>query len=261
MSSNIPICDTCGTARLYDRHAPVAAGEESTYGVAWRCPNGHGLMLDICPVGPLVPSRGVCLNCGGRIEEEPRNAVCQACGLSRVDCESALGINELSSSFLETARAAFALGLFRRGLAVLNWALIDNAQSLEAWHLKSRFLHSIGFHRTASQMIGSALAVVRGESDRVALFEEQAFLLAEAGDGGASLRSANAAVALGSASVRTLYLRGRALALIGRLEEARTEMQQVLSLDPENVDARRGQQMIDATLAGTRRKWWLFWKR
>jgi Flp pilus assembly protein TadD len=58
------------------------------------------------------------------------------------------------------------------------------------------------------------------------------------------------------------YLRGRALGLLGRLEDARHEMNQVLTLDPNNADAQRALNMIDA---GDRpkesKRWWQFWKQ
>jgi hypothetical protein len=59
----------------------------------------------------------------------------------------------------------------------------------------------------------------------------------------------------------THYLRGRALGLLGRLEEARNEMNQVLALDPDNVDAQRGLHMIEAAYRPKEcKRWWQFWK-
>jgi hypothetical protein len=49
--------------------------------------------------------------------------------------------------------------------------------------------------------------------------------------------------------------------MLGRLEEARDEMNQVLGLDPHNADAQRGLSMIEAALGPTTaRRWWQFWK-
>jgi Flp pilus assembly protein TadD len=111
-------------------------------------------------------------------------------------------------------------------------------------------------------MVGSALKRFTTPSDRIFLLEELAFLWAESVDGKHALQSAEAAMALGSQSVRTHYLRGRALALLGRLHEARREMGHVLTLDPDNADANRAVKMIDEA-AGSRRPKasWRFWKR
>jgi hypothetical protein len=146
-------------------------------------------------------------------------------------------------------------------VALLNQALLEGMELLEAWFLKARFLHSIGFSRTAAEMVGGALVRFSGAADRIRLLEEQSFLWAECERGEEALSSADAAVELGSNSVRTHYLRGRALGLLGRLEEACKEMYQVLALDPTDADAQRGRDMIEAALRKESRPWWQFWKR
>jgi Flp pilus assembly protein TadD len=110
-------------------------------------------------------------------------------------------------------------------------------------------------------MLDGALARLSSAADRIWLLEEQSFLWAECERGEEALRSADAAVELGSHSVRTHYLRGRAVALLGRLEEAHNEMNQVLALDPDNADAQRALNMIDAANGPKGRKpWWQFRK-
>ena len=230
------------------------------YGVVWSCPNGHGTSLDVCPVGPRVPSRELCLNCGNAYSQSEGDA-CTSCGLSRQDCLASLGLDGVLGDPGAAARAAFAAGLFRRGLAIVNYAIQEGGGGVEAWFIKSRFLNSVGFNRSAAQMLDSAITQFAGVEDRVVLLEEQSFLWAECQRGEEALRSAEAAVELGSTSLRTHYLRGRALALLGRLEESRTEMNAVLALDPDNADARRALGMIDDTLGPTAaRRWWQFWK-
>src|SRR5438067_1689032 len=122
MSTHPLHCRTCNSECTYDRCAPFGPGQEVVYGVAWRCPKGHGLSLDVCPVGPLVPARELCLNCGTPYPD-PENAHCGACGLSRPACSAALGLAEAPADPIAAARAAFARGLFRHGLAILNHAL------------------------------------------------------------------------------------------------------------------------------------------
>lgn len=263
MSTHPLHCSTCDRECVYERCAPFGENQESTYAVSWRCPEGHGLSLDICPVGPLVPSRGLCLNCGAPYPSDAAVAPCGGCGLPRHACPAALGLTDsVATDPITSARTAFAQGLFRRGIAVLNQALQDGIELRDAWFLKARFLNSVGFNRTAAAMLDGALSRSTNTADRIWLFEEQSFLWAECGRGDEALRNADAALGLGSNSVRTHYLRGRALALVGRLEEARTEMNRVLTLDPNNADAQRGLNMIDAAIQPkVSKRWWHFWKQ
>jgi hypothetical protein len=146
-------------------------------------------------------------------------------------------------------------------MAVLNGTLRDDPRLVHAWYLKGRFLNSIGFNRAAATMMGTALEKIVEVADRISLLEEQSFLWAECDQGAEALRAAEAAAALGSDSIRTHYLRGRALGLLGRLEECDAEMQWVLAVDPTNADALRATAMLaDALKQTRRRRWWEFWK-
>jgi tetratricopeptide (TPR) repeat protein len=258
MSTRAMHCSTCDRECVYDRVTPFGDGQESIYAVAWRCPEGHGLSVAVCPVGPLVPARELCLNCGAHYASDAADARCGACGLPRRACPAALGLADAAvEDPIASARAAFGQGLFRHGVAILNQALQDGMESFEAWFLKARFLNSFAFNRTAAEMLDGALTRFSRAADRIRLLEEQSFLWAECQRGEQALASADAAAELGSNSIRTHYLRGRALALLGRLEEARDEMNQVLMLDPDNADALRALKMIDAAY----RPWWQFWKQ
>jgi tetratricopeptide (TPR) repeat protein len=182
--------------------------------------------------------------------------------LSRRNCPAALGIADTPDADpIASARTAFGQGLFRRGIAILNQALQENMGPVDAWLLKSRFLHSIGFDRAAVEMVDGALARHAAATNRIALLEEQSFLWAEGNHGERALQSADAAAALGSNSVRTHYLRGRALALLGQLRDARCELLEVLKLDPDNADAHRALPVIDAAIRPEVTKpWWRFWQ-
>lgn len=263
MSTRPFACSTCGRDCIYDRCAPFGKGQEDVYAVAWRCPDGHGLSLDVCPVGPLVPAPGLCLNCGAAYTSDAADSPCGVCGLSRQACPTSLGLAAtVGDDPVSAAREAFAQGLYRRGLAVLNQALQENPELVAPWFIKGRFLHSVGFNRAAARMFDGALASCTRAADRIAMLEEQSFLWAECLRGEEALNCANAAAELGSNSVRTRFLRGRALALLGRLDDARREMTLVLSLDPNNADAQRGLTMIDAALRpNAGKRWWQFWRR
>ena len=253
-------CSTCHDENSFVHCAPFPVGQETTYGVVWRCPAGHGEVLDICPLGPLVPNDQMCMNCGSTYSSG--EAVCTDCGLSREACPDALGLDDPNNeSPLVRAGFAFQEGLFRRGLAILNYSLRENQVQPEVWLIKTRFMHSLGYYRSAAQMLETVLSIVTAVEHKVVLLEEQSFLLAECQLGEAAFNSANKAMSLGSKSIRTHYLRGRGLAMIGQLEEARREMLEVLTLDPANSDALRGFAMIEAALPTESRKhWWQFWK-
>ena len=46
--------------------------DETFFAVTWDCPKcGPGAVLDVCPVGPLVPRKGDCLNCGHTLPPGP----------------------------------------------------------------------------------------------------------------------------------------------------------------------------------------------
>src|SRR6516164_2045532 len=125
MSTHPLRCSTCDRECVYDRCAPFGQGQETVYAVAWRCPEGHGSSVDVCPIGPLVPAQGLCLNCGAPYTSDTADARCGACGLSRSACPAALGLADAPGEDpIVSARAAFAQGLFRRGLAILNQALL-----------------------------------------------------------------------------------------------------------------------------------------
>ena len=150
-------------------------------------------------------------------------------------------------------------------MAILNQAILQGAAPLEAWFMKTRFLNSVGFNRTAAELLDGAFVRFANVADSIRLFEEQSFLWAECERGEEALNSAYSAAALGSDSIRTHYLRGRALGLLNRLEEARDEMNQVLARDPHNADAQRGLGMIEGALRSMPstpgKRWWQFWKR
>jgi tetratricopeptide (TPR) repeat protein len=340
-------------ACVFDQLAPFPGqGEEGSYAVAWRCPQCQARSLDICPLGPLVPTATTCLNCGADFPGEVGETSCPACGLPRGQARSYLGLDPAPADPVAAARQAFDQGLFRHGLALLNRALQQNPGLEQAWHGKRWILDRLGFTRARRSLLEGALAAgapasllisygytlqeagdhrgavaayerylgqepagpwagvaccnqanslaALGDADlaealyrraiaveptrathylnfvgllvdqdrrdealafieaglehatepahRIRLLEDQAFVLAEQERGEESLRSADAAAALDSDSARTHYLRGRALALLGRLEEARAEMQRVLALDPANADGRRALGMIDEAL-------------
>src|SRR6516165_898220 len=111
MSAHPLICETCQRECVYDRCAPFGQGQQTVYAVAWRCPEGHGHSLDVCPVGPLVPERDLCLNCGNPYAAKTPDGTCSACGLSQQACPAALGFPDPPPEPISAAREFIKVGL------------------------------------------------------------------------------------------------------------------------------------------------------
>jgi tetratricopeptide (TPR) repeat protein len=333
----------------------LLAGQEAgaTYGVGWGCSACDYKALDVCPLGPLVPSGTTCLNCGDAYPSAAADAACPGCGLTRPGALAFLHLGSAPADPAAAARDLFGRGLFRRGLAVLNQALARDPGQETPWLLKCTLLEGLGLHSHLLKMLEGALAAggpasllvsygsalhragrhpdaitasrryldlapdgplagaahsnlglalralgrddeaeevyrraVRADpgqvlhyrnlaqllidqqrwagalgaleagleraataEDKVRLLEGLAFVCAEEERAGQALEYVDRAMALGAGSARTHYLRGRALALLGRLEEARDEVKRVLNLEPENAEARQAMGMIDKALA------------
>ena len=346
MSVVPPLCPDCRKEGTFVSVGPFPPGLEVSYAVIWHCPACGKRSLDVCPLGPLVPTARCCLNCGA--SDAADHEVCPGCNLTGDAVRSLLRLDEITGNPAADAQLAFQRRLYRRALATLNQLLVTDPANEIAWQAKDDFLKLLGFHKARRQMVEGALhqgapasllvtygALLReaGEHrEAVAVFQEylagapnpawtagiysdQAQSLAELGDlagaeaghrravadrptwaplylnfadlyvkqrrwpeaeqvltaglahatdggdridllngkaqalaaqmrGEEALACADEALRLGSASARSHFLRGRALALLGRLNEAQAAMQQVLRVDPDNGDARRALQQI-----------------
>jgi tetratricopeptide (TPR) repeat protein len=80
------------------------------------------------------------------------------------------------------------------------------------------------------------------------LHEDQALIYIEQRRGLAALKAAEAAIERGACGIRAHYLRSQALAMLGRLTEARQCIGRVLQMDPKNADALRARKMLDKAL-------------
>ncbi|HWG43434.1 MAG TPA: tetratricopeptide repeat protein [Gemmataceae bacterium] len=346
-------CRDCDRECVFERMTPFPGkGDETTYGVSWRCPQCSRESLDVCPLGPLVPTDEMCLNCGETYPPATEKPSCAACGLPRHTVLFALGISSISADPIKAASDAFSKGLMRHGLAILNLALRRNRGLVEAWSIKCSLLDSLGFIKAKATMLEGALAAggppalwvsyayalqqlerhadavaayrryleqaptgawagvaccnqansvarlgdsataeqlyqqaialepnrfshvsnylrflidmhkwpealavidttfdkATAEADLIGLLEHRALILTEQNNGVEALESIDAAVARGADSLRTHYLRGRALALVGRWGEAREEILRVLTLDPSNAAGKSALEMIDSVL-------------
>ncbi len=347
-------CETCKKDCAYLGIQLFSGQDEAAnYGVGWGCPSCDYKALDVCPLGPLLPGPDLCLNCATAYPGPSPEVACPGCGLSRA---GVLPFLRLTASAPPdpgaAARELFGRGLFRRGLAVLNQALLGDPGLENAWLLKCTFLEGIGLQSLVVKMLEGALAQgappsllinygsalhqagryqeavgasrryleaepygpwagaartnlgvsmrmlgdengaedlyreaiqldpgqvlhyrnlaqllmdqkrwagalgaletglqrAMSAEDRIRFLEGMAYVYAEEERGEQALRHVEQAVALGASSARAHYLRGRALALLGKLEEAREEMARVLELDPENEDAHQAVEMIEKAL-------------
>ena len=113
-------------------------GNEETYGVEWRCPRCDDHMLDLCPLGPLVPTRESCLNCGTNFSELNDFASCPACDMTRLEAVDFFGLDPAPTDPVERAGKLFDRGVIRRAIATLNHALIINPTLEAAWASNTR---------------------------------------------------------------------------------------------------------------------------
>ena len=109
----------------------------------------------------------------------------------------------------------------------------------------ARFLYAQKRYDDAHPIVDKGWACAKEPAMVRQLLQDKALLFVEQMRGEESLQCADAAIAQGADGVGAHYLRGRALALLGRFPEARECMQRVLKIDPNNADARRGIKMID----------------
>jgi len=335
-------CQNCRSLCEVTQIAPLAKEAETAFGVTWRCGNCAEEFTDICPVGPLVPVPGLCLNCGVSLVDD----CCTDCGMTVDEAELFFGLWDMPENDpVGYAVNLLNLGRARRALAVLNTHLLSVPEDADAWMAKSEFLRQLGFADARLQMLRGATAAgapaalliscgialfERGQFEeamqayrdyldrepsgewravamgnlgnaaksldrfelaetmyqraidlapsettfylnyirlvrkdvvlaleliegaleqrptpemRSLLLEEKSFIYGEEQKGLEALAAAEAAVLL-SSSITARYLKGRALALLGRLDEARQEMNAVLVNDPGNVDAARAIKML-----------------
>ena len=147
MSAIIPRCDCCNLDRVFVRVAPF--GNAQSYGVEWRCPHCDDHILDICPIGPLIPTSETCLNCGVLFPDMGDFAVCPACALSRLGARDTFGLEPFPQDPIATAAKLFDAGLIRRAMAAVNLALISNPSLEQAWRIKYAFLSGLCLSESA----------------------------------------------------------------------------------------------------------------
>lgn len=159
------------------------------------------------------------------------------------------------------ANSKKALGDFGGAEDVYKQALKSEAAVSAVYCNYSRLLIDQGRWNEALNVTAEGLR--RHPKDPLAaqLHADQAYIHAEQNRGEESIVAARAAMALDGQSLRNNYLFGRALALVGRLQDAREQILKVLAMDPNNQDGQRALAMLDQAIGKRNTKrWWEFWK-
>ena len=224
-------CSTCQREAAFERIGSM--GTPDTFAVSWQCPGCDARLVDVVPVGVLVPVSGCCLNCGSQVDEAGE---CQACGVPRPPLVVAIHAACGDPPSVEAAQQLGARGLVRLGLNALDLRLETQPDDREAWLAKARVLNSVGLGFHGAPALERALALGADTSHNVAL----GIALAS----GAQHKSATAAFEaylvthpkgphLGFVLVR----QARALEQMGRVQEAEACLRRALSSDPGEVQA------------------------
>ena len=138
-------------------------------------------------------------------------------------------------------------------------ALEAASPTIEFFCNYSRFLLNQGRWNDALKVVDEGLKGCPRNPYTAQLLADKALVYAEQNRGAQCLSAAEEALSLAPDEVRTNYLYGRALALVGRLRKARRQILKVLKMDPDNQDAQRALTLLDNAV-GSGRRWWKFWK-
>jgi tetratricopeptide (TPR) repeat protein len=237
MSIDTPTCSDCGS---YTRCTGLRAwNQPGLYATAWQCPRCSSGTLVVSPIGPLVPGAGTCPHCGATNDSE----TCSSCGTDRREVAAWSKATDVATVVDDHYRE----GLVQRALIVANAALARDPNVYALWSLKCDFLLAIGSAELAEEMVDRALKLPLDDATRAGLLCDRSYLHAEQLCDAPALQAAERALAL-HANARAVYLKGRALALMGRLVEAADCMRDVLTIQPEHADAQRALAMIEDAL-------------
>src|SRR5262249_6348007 len=93
-----------------------------------------------------------------------------------------------------------------------------------------------------------------GAADAALFWQEKAHNLAEMEHGNEAVDCVSKAESLGLNTSMIHCIKGWALGLVGRLEQAREEMKTVLRIEPQNTSAQLGLKKIEGAIG--RKPWW-----
>lgn len=224
-------CSKCESPLTFEFVGRLIANDESNYGVSWICPACQSRALDVCPVGPVIPTPNGCLNCGDPTDAEGR---CNSCGVLEAKALAWFGVAADAEPALVAAKRDASKGLIRRALGRINHLLRDQPTDVDAWQFKARVYQDLGFHATAARMLRHAAEVTR----RPAFLVSAGFSLQELQQHDAAIEVFRAALAAApddeTAAMAWCNL-GNAHMALDRTAEAEDAFKRAIELEPRRA--------------------------
>ncbi len=255
MSWNIIDCSKCNRQCNFESVQPFAGGD-GTYVVSWYCSTCDIRAMDLCPIGPTTPRHGVCLNCGA----DTSASLCDVCKLEAAEIE--IRVNEATSNdeaSIDNAQMYAGRGQIRLAFNIIDLHLRDYPHEVAAWTEKGRLLSLVGYFEQSRQALDCAISHAES-SDRPHILHLRANALCELHLGKAALQDIDESLKNEPDQVSRNYIRGRALGLVGRIDEALVCMNRVLELAPDHDAARRARALCEnAVRSQCHQPWWKFW--
>ena len=266
------VCGSCHVPCTFERYGGFDA--PNMIAVSWACPQCHKRILDLVPLHTELPTPGMCLNCGHSLDGATSCA--SGCGVERQpivdEIERELGLPPK----LEEATRLYQGGLIRLFANAIDLRLEIVPDDAHAWLARARLLaepdvwlrrgiarepHRLAIrialqwllsarddHEGALEVLDGALELHSGV-ELARLQHMRADLLCRLERGDEALAAIDVALLDDAANPSRHYVRGWALGLLGRLQEARVAMLRVLELVPDSEPAMRSLAKIDAALA------------
>jgi tetratricopeptide (TPR) repeat protein len=149
-------CQHCKCDGVFESIGPFGGG--ASYAVTWRCPQCKDSMVDVCSIGPIVPTETLCLNCAGSYDKPGEDPVCNSCALPRSEAHTFLGLDKTPDDPVKGADEMFKKGLYRRGIATLNLTILKGRATEDVWVLKSLIFRSLGYDQSELLVLEAAIA-------------------------------------------------------------------------------------------------------
>ena len=140
MSWSAPKCHHCSVSPTRFQ-ATLRYGPSFAFGIDWVCPACHGRTLELCPIGPSVPTPGCCLNCGSPQVGER----CSACKVDHQQLLDRVAEHCELPPCTDKIRALRGLGLHRVAFNAVLLRLLANPDDVEALATRAKLL--IDVHR------------------------------------------------------------------------------------------------------------------
>lgn len=279
----------CDVESVSPRTRPFPPDQSTTYMVWWRCPKCGRVSGDL---GSLQMPDEAARQALGTLPADLVGAAHEAfeCGLVRRSLtllDLAAGAPETApAAFAEKGRQLFHCSFAAQSAAALEkaislgdtapttrgylaLALSDTPRRAEAvpmlrtavagepgagiwWHGLIRLLVRLEKYDEAEADLARAGVLALEDSWRAGIATEQANVFCARRRPADALTAADEALRLAPSNTYSHYVRGRALGMLGRLDEAVAEMDRILSMAPGDPDATRAKSAFAAAAARRR---------